>query len=197
VVPDVKFEYLPNGGLLLGKAFDCRIGCAAIIETMRRLKSKALNTDIVCDFSSQEEVGMRGASVTANTVKPDLAIVFEGCPADDTFTEDYLTQTALQKGPMLRYIDAGMITNPRFQRFALDLAEKLEIPVQHAVRTGGCTNGAPIHRSNHGVPVIVIGLPVRYAHTHYGISAYRDFDNAVKLASAILERITREIISKF
>lgn len=197
VVPDVSFEFLPQKGLLLGKAFDCRLGCAAILETLRELDSKPLDVDVVCAFASQEEMGMRGATVTADTVKPDLAVVFEGCPADDTFTEDYMIQTAIKKGPMLRHIDAGMITNPRFQRFALDLAEKRGIPAQQAVRTGGSTNGAPIHRSNGGVPTIVLGLPVRYAHTHYGISAYCDFENAVRLAAAVLESVDAEIISKF
>lgn len=197
VVPDVSFEFLPGKELLLGKAFDCRLGCAAILETFRELGSEPLDVDVVCDFASQEEVGMRGAAVTADTVKPDLAIVFEGCPADDTFTQDYMIQTALKKGPMLRHIDAKMITNPRFQRFTLDLAEERGIPVQQAVRTGGATNGAPIHLSGGGVPVIVIGLPVRYAHTHYGISAYSDFENAVRLAKAVLETVNAEIIAKF
>lgn len=47
------------------------------------------------------------------------------------------------------------------------------------------------------VPVIVIGVPVRYAHTHYGISAYADFDNAVKLACEILKRLDEEQIKSF
>lgn len=197
VVPNVSFEFLPERGLLLGKAFDCRLGCAAILETLRELGSKPLDVDVVCAFASQEEMGMRGAAVTADTVKPDLAVVFEGCPADDTFTEEYAIQTAIKKGPMLRHIDAKMITNPRFQRFALDLAETRGIPAQQAVRTGGATNGAPIHLSNGGVPTIVLGLPVRYAHTHYGISAYSDFENGVQLAAAVLESVDSEIISKF
>ena len=116
--------------------------------------------DVTGAFAVQEEMGTRGATVTANTVKPDLAIVFEGCPADDTVAEPYMIQTAIHKGPMLRHIDARMITNPRFQRYALDLAEELGIPVQESVRTGGSTNGAPIHLSNKGVPVIVIGIHV-------------------------------------
>ena len=128
-------------------------------------------------------MGTRGAAVTANTVKPDLAIVFEGCPADDTVAEPYMIQTAIHKGPMLRHIDARMITHPRFQRYALDLAEELGIPVQESVRTGGSTNGAPIHLSNQGVPVIVIGIPVRYIHTHYGLAAHSDVENAAKLAA--------------
>lgn len=108
-----------------------------------------------------------------------------------------MVQTAIRRGPMLRHIDARMITNPRYQRYALDLAAELGIPVQEAVRSGGSTNGAPIHLSNGGVPVIVIGVPVRYAHTHYGISAYADFDGAVQLACQLLRRMDAELIASF
>ena len=52
-------------------------------------------------------------------------------------------------------------------------------------------------RIQFAVPVIVIGVPVRYAHTHYGISAYADFDNAVKLACEILKRLDEEQIMSF
>ncbi len=62
--------------------------------------------------AAQEEVGVRGATVTAQVIKPDIAIVFEGCPADDTCVESYMVQTAIKRGPMLRHIDARMITNP-------------------------------------------------------------------------------------
>ena len=71
--------------------------------------------------AAQEEVGVRGATVTAQVIKPDIAIVFEGCPADDTCVEQYMVQTAIKRGPMLRHIDSRMITNPRYQRYALDL----------------------------------------------------------------------------
>ena len=80
---------------------------------------------------------------------------------------------------------------------SLDLAEKLGIPVQDSVRSAGSTNGAAIHLTEKAVPVIVIGVPVRYAHTHYGISAYADFDNAVKLACEILKRLDEEQIMSF
>ena len=128
VVPDVTFEYQEKHDLMIGKAFDCRLGCASILRTLDNLRDKTLNVDVTGAFAVQEEMGTRGATVTANTVKPDLAIVFEGCPADDTVAEPYMIQTAIHKGPMLRHIDARMITNPRFQRYALDLAEELGIP---------------------------------------------------------------------
>ena len=168
VVPDVTFTYSETTDLMVGKSFDCRLGCAAILKT-----------------------------VTAQVIKPDIAIVFEGCPADDTCVESYMVQTAIKRGPMLRHIDARMITNPHYQRYALDLAEKLGIPVQDAVRSAGSTNGAAIHLTEKAVPVIVIGVPVRYAHTHYGISAYSDFDNAVKLACEILKRLDEEQVMSF
>ena len=131
VVPDVTFEYQEKHDLMIGKAFDCRLGCASILRTLDNLRDKTLNVDVTGAFAVQEEMGTRRATVTANTVKPDLAIVFEGCPADDTVAEPYMIQTAIHKGPMLRHIDARMITNPRFQRYALDLAEELGISRQH------------------------------------------------------------------
>ena len=197
VAPDVTFTYAEDTDLMVGKSFDCRLGCAAILKTMHELAGEELAVDIVGACAYQEEVGVRGATVTAQVIQPDLAIVFEGCPADDTCVEPYMVQTAIKRGPMLRHIDARMITNPRYQRYALDLAEKLGIPVQDAVRAAGSTNGAAIHLTGRGVPVIVIGVPVRYAHTHYGVSAYADFDNAVKLACEILKRADADLIESF
>lgn len=197
VSPDVTFTYLEESDVMIGKSFDCRLGCAAIVKTMTELKGRALEVDIVGACAAQEEVGVRGATVTAQKVRPDIAIVFEGCPADDTCVAPHMVQTAMKRGPMLRHIDARMITNPRYQRYALDLARELDIPVQEAVRASGSTNGAAIHLTGEGVPVIVIGVPVRYAHTHYGMSAYSDFDNAVKLACAILTRLNADLIASF
>ncbi len=197
VVPEVTCTYDEKHDILVGKAFDCRIGCAALLATMEELKDQKLAVNLVGDFSSQEEVGTRGSIVSTNTIKADIAIVFEGCPADDTVVPAYQAQTCIKKGPMLRHIDSRMITNPRFQRFALDLAKKHGIPVQEAVRSAGATNGAPIHLSNAGVPTIVIGVPVRYAHTHYGISAYSDVQNSVKLAVEIIQALNESIIRSF
>lgn len=194
IVPDVKFEFDEKHGTFLGKAFDCRIGCAAVLGVLDALKSEKLDMDVVGALSVQEEVGTRGAKVTANTVKPDIAIVFEGCPADDSFVPENQIQTGMKRGPMLRHIDRAMITHPNFQRFALDIAEKSGIPVQEGVRTGGSTNGAPIHLTEQGIPVIVIGLPVRYAHSHYCYSALSDLENSIKLAVEIIKNLNAGVL---
>lgn len=197
VVPDVTAFWDEEHDRIFGKAFDNRMGCAEAISVLSELKGEKLNVRLTGAFASQEEVGVRGATVTAQTVRPDVAIVFEGCPADDTVVPGYQVQTAVGKGPMLRHIDARMITNPRFQRFALDVAEEEGIPVQEAVRTGGSTNGSVINLTGRGVPAIVIGIPVRYAHTHYGISSVSDFVNGLKLAIAVIRRLSRETIESF
>jgi putative aminopeptidase FrvX len=197
VAPDVAFEYRSDHDIMIGKAFDNRLGCAALVATLRELAGEELGVAVTGAFASQEEVGLRGATVTAQAVKPDIAISFEGCPADDTVVEAYAVQTALKKGPMLRHIDARMITNPRFQRFALETAAGKGIPVQEGVRTGGATNGGVIHLSGKAVPSIVIGIPTRYIHTHYGIASYADFENAVKLACAVIRALNGPIIRGF
>ena len=197
VVPDVTFEYNEETDVMLGKAFDNRLGCAAVLETMKELKNYDLDVDTVGVLSCQEEIGERGAFVTRDVVKPNIAICFEGCPADDTFTPDYFIQTAIKKGPMLRHFDRCMVTNPRFQRFSLELGRELGIPVQESVRSGGGTNGGPIHTSNGGVPVIVISVPVRYIHSHYGFACVADYKNSIKLAVEIIKRLNDEQIKKF
>lgn len=197
IVPDVTWEYNKQTKVMLGKAFDCRIGCAAVLGSLENVKDENLAVDVVGSFSVQEEIGARGAVTVANTVKPDIAIVFEGCPADDTFLEGCDCQTALKKGPMLRHMDMKMITNPRFQRFALDIAKKYNIDVQEAVRSGGSTNGAPIHVSNNSVPVIVIGIPVRYAHSHHCYTSYEDYEKGVALATEIVKALNEDIIKGF
>lgn len=197
VIPDVTFEYLEATDVMMGKAFDCRIGCACLLETLKELSEKDSEFNLIGTMTAQEEVGERGATVAMNNLQPDLAIVFEGCPADDTFSEEYMIQSGLKRGPMLRNFDVSMITNPRFQRFAKETAEKYGLPMQSSVRKGGGTNGAIINLTNKGVPAIVIGVPVRYAHTHYGYVAYEDYQAAKKLAVAIVSDLTVETIESF
>lgn len=197
IVPDAEFIYDAEHDVMMGKAFDDRIGVAVLIETMKRLEGEDLKIDLTGVISSQEEVGSRGAKVAANHLEPDVAICFEGCPADDTFTESYAIQAAIKKGPMLRFMDRSAICNPRFQRYALDLAERLNIPVQAAVREGGGTNASMICLSDKGTPVIVISIPVRYIHSHNCIATWHDFNAAVELAVAIIKDLDKETVESF
>lgn len=195
VVPAVTCEFDGKTERFLGKAFDCRIGCACMIDVLDELKESELQMDIVATLTAQEEVGERGAFVAAKQVDPDLAIVFEGCPADDTSVEDYFIQSAMGKGPMLRYFDISMITNPEFQQFAIDSAKKNKIPIQVSVRSGGGTNGMAITQVK-GAPTIVVGIPVRYAHTPHCYVDYKDYQYAKELVVALVKSLNQEKINQ-
>lgn len=196
IFPDVKCDYDAKHGMFFGKAFDDRIGAAALIDTFDNLKDDDLAVDVVAGLSTQEEVGLRGAYVTARKVDPDIAIVYEGVPADDTFEPDWLSQTRVKAGPMLRDLDTTYIANPNFQQFAADLADELHLPYTRAVRTGGGQNGAAIGYWK-GVPTIVVGIPVRYEHTAFTFTALSDFQVSSKLGTEILRRLDKQTIASF
>ena len=197
VVPATRFSFDEKRGVCFGKAFDCRAGVAAMLETLGRLEGTELPVDVVAVLSAQEELGERGCTVAVNTVKPDIALAFEGCPADDTFMLGDEAQSALGKGPMLRHMDVSIICSPRYQRFALDTAHRNGIKVQEAVRSGGGNDGAKINLAAGGVPVIVAGVPVRYAHSMSSICTCGDILETAKFAEALLKALTPEVIGSF
>ncbi|MBU1341910.1 MAG: M20/M25/M40 family metallo-hydrolase [Proteobacteria bacterium] len=197
VVPDVKFSHDEKKGLLFGKAFDDRLGCAALLEVMKHHIKKDLKLDVYGVLSSQEELGLRGVNVSVRKIKPDIAIVLEGTPADDTFNSNDAVQAGLRKGPQIRHMDKSMLSNPRFVKFAIDIAEKNKIPFQEAVRSGGGNNGSVITLHDRSVPTITLGIPVRYIHSHNCIATMEDFNNMVKWCVEILKNLNPDMIESF
>lgn len=193
ICPAVTCTYDERHEIFTGKAFDCRIGCAAVIDCLHQIKD--CDHTILATLTSQEEVGERGMDTAIKTMKPDLAICFEGCPSDDTFEAEYMIQSGLKRGPMLRWFDRSMITSPRFMKYAVQIAKEHNIPIQTSVRKGGGTNGGITHV--HNIPTIIIGIPVRFAHASFGIVAKSDYENAVSLALEIIKNIDADTIHGF
>lgn len=197
IVPDVAFEYNGKNGILRGKAFDNRLGCMCIVETLNALKhSNDLSVDVVGGFASQEEVGMRGAQVTSQIIAPDLAIVFEGSPADDLYFDEFTAQCAMKKGVQIRHMDQSYISNPEYIRFAKELADARGIKYQAAVRRRGSTNAGRIHLEGKAVPVLVLGIPSRYVHTHYNYCAEADIDSTVALAVEVIKNLDEAALNR-
>lgn len=198
IVPDVSFVYDEKIGIMRAKAFDNRLGCAASIEVLKAVKNNGIkNVNVVGAFASQEEVGLRGAQVAAYRVKPDFAIVFEGSPADDSFKEGTTSHGALKKGVQLRVVDGAMISNPRVLKFARDIADKKGIKYQMIAREKGSTNGGKYHISETGIPVLVLGIPTRYIHTHYSYASIDDLTAAISLAVEVIKELNKDIIKSF
>ncbi|MEE8723899.1 MAG: hypothetical protein SOI23_03930 [Atopobiaceae bacterium] len=196
VVSATEFSFDGRTGIAVGKAFDCRAGVCALLLALRELSSRAdLAFDVVASISGQEEVGERGVAAAARRFSPMLAYMFEGCPADDTFVQGDEVQTALRQGPMLRYFDRCMITNPRYQRFVLAVARKLHLPHQVSVRSGGGTDGGPVHLMD--IPCVVAGVPCRYIHAGTAICALEDVESSASLAVGVASALTEEIAHGF
>jgi len=197
VVPDVTFSYDEKRGICFGKAFDNRLGCTCIIETMKELSNDTdLAVDVVGAFSAQEEVGERGAILTSQIVKPDLAIVFEGSPADDFYYSIDMAQGALRKGTQIRHRDVSYISNTAFIELAHKVGDKYGIKYQDAVRRGGGTNAGVISLESKAVPVLVLGVPSRYVHTHHNFCAMEDIDATIRMAAEVIRALNEENMNK-
>jgi putative aminopeptidase FrvX len=189
VVPDVKTQCLSTKRTLVGKAFDDRAGCAVLLQVLQELARNHPN-EIIGAGTVQEEVGMRGARTLASRLRPDLCLVLEGAPADDFPEAGPIIQGRLGAGPQIRYYDPSMLANRHLADLAILEARELAIPYQVAVREGGGTDGGVIQtQTPDGVPTVVIGTPVRYAHSHHGIVDLADLEATVILVKALIYRL--------
>lgn len=196
-VPFTPFVYDGKHGVFHGKAFDDRLGVAALLKCIKDLEKAPLKVDISGVISSQEEVGERGITAAMYKIKADAAICFEGCPADDTSAPEYMVQDKLHGGVMLRHMDATVICTPRFNAFSRKVAAEKNVKTQMAVRSGGGNNGAYIISANGGTPVIVAGIPVRYIHSFNCIAAEEDFRSVVSFGKELLKSLDGDVIKSF
>lgn len=195
VVPAVKAEFLGRPEILIGKAFDDRIGCAAVIQVLRELNGTHPNL-VIGAGTAQEENGIKGARTVAALAQPDVCIVLEGAPADDFPDAGSVIQGRLGGGPQLRFLDPSMIANRALITLAIREAEGVKIPYQVAVREGGGTDGGEIQtRGLGGVPTLVIGVPVRYAHSHHGIVNLDDLKATIQLVKGLVNQLDQATVA--
>jgi endoglucanase len=182
---DTEFSEFGEG-LYKGKAFDDRMGCAVLIE--------ALKGNYGCDlygvFNVQEEVGERGAFVSAFNVKADLGIVLEGtiC-ADMSNVPKHMRATEVGKGPAISIMDRTSIFNQDIAREITNLAEEKAIPYQFRRAIAGGNDAYAIHASGEGAKIATISVPCRYIHSSVSVASKSDFENTVKLLVEYLKII--------
>lgn len=176
-------QYSDLGDRLVAKSMDNRVGVLVAIETLRALKSTPF--DLYFVFTTQEEVGIRGATTSAYGVDPDVGIALDVTPTGDT-PNALRMEMALGKGPCIKIQDVGMIADPRVVQWMIHTAEKNKIPYQREVLLIGGTDARAIQLTRAGVPAGCISIPVRYVHSPSEMVDYSDVQNAVKLLSALL-----------
>ena len=194
IVPDAPFLVMNGTGNYLGKAWDDRIGCAVLLEAMRRVAKVPHANHLFFVATTQEEIGLRGARTAANLVKPDLGFALEGGIANDQGGHPEETQAHLGGGPGIFLYDTSAIPNRKLVRFVRDTAKAENIPLQLDLVQGYGDDSAEIQESGTGAPSLNIIVPVRYTHAHNGIVNRADFDRTVDLMVALLTRLDAKTV---
>jgi endoglucanase len=190
VIPRADFVEMAGGKTYMSKAFDDRVGVALIAAALQEFKKKKHPNTIYGVATVQEEVGLRGATTSMRAIDPDVAIVLEVDIAGDVpGISDEQSAVKLGKGPSVLIYDARMVPNLKLRDLMVDTAKELEIPLQMSYVQGGATDGGAIHLHNIGVPTVVLGVPARHIHSDSSIIHRDDFDNAVKLLVAVIEKL--------
>lgn len=195
VAPCSAFTPMAREDYFMAKAFDNRVGMAGVIQAGQILSESARPNRLILCGTVQEEVGLRGAKTAAAFARPDVAIVLEGPPADDSpgFSRAEC-QGRLGGGVQIRLFDPTAIANPRLAKLAIGVAAAENIPHQVTVRRGGGTDAGSFHLANHGVPSIVLGVPARYIHSHNAIIDINDYHHMITLVIALVRRLDRETV---
>lgn len=174
------------GGLLKGKAFDDRAGCAVLIELLREEHP----VELYGVFTVQEELGLRGARVAAYDINPDLAFVLEGTVADDLPKDkDTSPTTEIGKGPALTLRDRTFIADRRLVDLLVDTAKAHGIPYQFKQPGVGGTDAGSIHLTREGIPSATVAVPCRYIHSPTALLSPQDFEHTVTLMTKALQRL--------
>ena len=198
IAPISPFEELPNHRYL-GKAWDDRVGCIAMIEAMRRLKTEPHPNQIFYAATIQEEgsIEMRGAQTSAHIINPDIGIALEvGITNDTPGNRPEAALETLGGGPGIMLYGFSEYPNRNLLAFVKQVAAEKHIPLQFDFVEGFGDDAGAIKLNGSGVPVTTLLVPARSTHSHNSIIDRGDFDQAVDLLVTLLKRLDAPTVAK-
>jgi putative aminopeptidase FrvX len=171
------------------RSLDDRVGCAAQILALRALDQSRLRHAVEFVWSTQEEVGLRGAELAARDLAPERPVRVH---AVDTFVSSdaplehpTFAHVPLGSGAVIRAVDQSAVAPPALVDSLSSLAAGLEIPLQVGATSGG-NDGSVFTR--YGVPDVAIAWPLRYSHSPVEVIDLSDLLALADLIQAITER---------
>ncbi len=181
-----------SGDRVSGKALDNRVGVAVLIETFRRMKT---SMTIFAVFTVQEEVGLKGAKVSAFALNPDIAIATDvTIPGDHPGVTRRDASVEMGKGPVLVLASAGgrgLLADRRLTQWLRSAGDKAKIPYQLEVGEGGNTDATIIHLVRDGIPSIPLSVPARYIHSPVEVVDLADVNQTINLLVEALKKKPR------
>ncbi|NLW20737.1 MAG: M42 family metallopeptidase [Clostridiales bacterium] len=165
-------------------AMDNRCACALLVELL--MYAEGQKNTIVGVFSTQEEVGLRGARVAAYAVEPDIGLALDVTAWGDT-PQTKLPAVKLGAGPAVKIMDRSMIASPYVRDKLFEAAQAAGVAVQREVLAFGGTDGGAIQLSRGGVPTGTLSIPCRYVHSANEVIDLRDMEGALKVLLQFIE----------
>ncbi len=169
------------GGNVMTPYADDLISCVVLLKTMELLKDKTCKNDLYFVFSTQEEVGLRGAGTAAYHIDPYMGIAVDVCGTGDTPTTTVKMAVKVGEGPTVKIKDATLICNPQAVAHMRKAAEQAGVKYQDEVMISGGTDSGAMQRTRGGVYSGCISIPTRHIHSPCEIINKNDVEEAARL----------------
>ena len=187
-------DFMEIGSGVNGKAMDDRLAVYVMIRAMQKAKRFGFDTYAVATV--QEEVGLRGAGVSAFGVEPDVGVALDvTLAADIPGVPEHEQVTRLGEGVAIKLMDSSSISHPGLVAHMKALAKKRKIEHQMEILPRGGTDAGAMQRVHAGVPVVTLSIPTRYVHTSIELADKGDVMAAVDLLAAFIEEGHRAELS--
>lgn len=168
---------------IISKALDDRIGCAIMIEAIKKINTPKNN--LIFAFTVQEEVGLIGASVAGYNYNIDMAIALDVTAAADTPKAFKRMSMKLNDGPCIKIKDGYTVSDKFVVDTLKEVAKENNIKYQMEVLLFGGTNAGGYQVTKSGIPSGTISIPTRYIHTPHEMVSISDVEETVKLILAL------------
>lgn len=165
-------------------AMDDRIACALLVKVMQDLGET--KDTVIAVFSTQEEVGCRGAKTAAYAVQPDIGIALDVTANGDT-PETRLPSVNLGEGAAIKVMDRGSMSSPEVVDALLEAGKRANVKTQLEVLPFGGTDASAMQLTRSGVRVGTVSIPCRYVHSACEVIDLRDVEAARQLLLAYLQ----------
>ncbi len=176
-------QYIEFGDMIKAKALDDRLGCCVIVDILK----KDWDADLVCNFTVQEECGLRGARVASRGIHPDYAIVIEGTTCNDMAgVPENLRVTKSGNGPAISVLDSASKADCELIGLLTDAAQKHDVPYQFKASTAGGNDAGAICTTDGGIKTASVSVPCRYIHSPVSVMNKCDFEMCKRLIEAFL-----------
>jgi putative aminopeptidase FrvX len=189
IVVDREPEIL-HDKYVVGKSLDDKIGGFILLTVLKEIKEKNIKLpfDLYVVNTVQEEVGLRGAAMITETIKPDVAICFDMCFDTSTPLIDKQKYGTLKIGDGIVF-NQGSDVHHGLLNLMKSVAKKNEIKFQLDIHRAGGTNTYSYYISNGGVVSGTIAFPLRYMHTPNEMVAIEDIESTIKFYILLLQEI--------